>query len=111
MSHRPVEAKKRRRVAKALRKVALPRYFDLVQWLVDNKYASTKRAANQLILDKRVQANSHTLGVNQRKIINEKFEVEVRDVVAPHVLVDTRPDIIVLSKAPATQRQLHGNIA
>lgn len=87
MSARPIEQKQRKRVSKALRRQPLPAYFDLVQWLIDHDYASTKRKARALILADRVRAGSHILGM---ETLNEQR------VVSPYIRVDLRPDIVVL---------------
>lgn len=102
MSARPIEAKRRRRVAKALRRRSLPAYFDLVQWLVDHDHVRTKREAREIILAKRVRANSHILGVKSMPVATQvmrfgKVEVKEQDVVVPFVATELRPDIVVLS--------------
>lgn len=94
MAKRPIEAKKRRRVAKQLRRKPLPAYFDLVQWLIDHGHAGTRRAARELILAKRVKSDSHPLGVV--KALVEKDGIAVaQDIVDPRVPVARRSNIIV----------------
>jgi len=61
VSARPVEVKKRRRVAKALRKGRLPAYIDLVEYLLDRKMLPTKRYALLAIDNGYVKADSHPL--------------------------------------------------
>ncbi len=90
MSKRPIAEKKRRRVAKTLRRAELPRYFDIVQWLLDHEYATTKRQARELLLADKVRSNSHPLGT----------EVGLRDgkvqkLVNSRVPIAARADIIV----------------
>lgn len=102
MSKRPIETKRRRRVAKALRRRPLPAYFDLVQWLVEHDYAPTKRKARELILAKRVRANSHVLGVKQVPVAVPvgplgAVEIKTQDAVAQYVSADLLPDLVVLS--------------
>ncbi len=87
MSRRPIEAKKRRRVARAIRSRPLPAYFDLVEWLVSREHAPTKRVAREMILAKRVRANSHVLGVGK----DAKGEF-----IAPHVSTDLMADVTIL---------------
>jgi hypothetical protein len=101
MSKRPIEAKQRRRVAKALRRQPVPAYFDLITWLMDHGHASTKRQARKLILAKRVRANSHVLGVKSLPMQVPAgplgaAKIETQDVVMPHVSADLRPDLVVL---------------
>jgi hypothetical protein len=94
MSHRPIEEKKRRRIAKSLRRVDLPRRFDLVEWLVSRGHAGTKRAARELILSGRVKANSHTLGI----ITVPDGKGGEEDVVSPLIDAALRSDVMVLSE-------------
>lgn len=94
MAKRPIEAKKRRRVAKELRRRPLPAYFDLVQWLIDHGHARTRRTARKMILAKRVKSDSHPLGVV--KVLVEKDGIAVaQDIVDPRVPVARRANIIV----------------
>ncbi len=96
MSKRPIEQKKRRRVAKMLRRRPLDAYFDIVQWLLDRDYANTKKGARQIILAKRVRANSHVLGVDKQAVMVKGVAV-IQEVVAPFVPVELKPDVVVLS--------------
>jgi hypothetical protein len=61
MAHRPPESKQRRRVAKALRREMIPARFSVVDWLMQNGHASTKREARSLIIADRVTAASHPI--------------------------------------------------
>lgn len=101
MSKRPTDAKKRRRVAKSLRRRQLPAYFDLVQWMLDHDHARTRREARDIILAKRVRANSHILGVEKMQVerpsVPGVVRTEEKDVVAPLVSVELKPDVVVLS--------------
>jgi hypothetical protein len=63
LSHRPTDAKKVARLRKLLRR-ELPRYIDLVQWLKDRGYASTTGQAKAMMLDRRVKADSHVVGIS-----------------------------------------------
>ncbi len=63
MSKRPIELKRRRKVAKAFRQ-KLPAYFDVQQWLVDHKYAPSLRQAKELILADRLKYDGSTIGVS-----------------------------------------------
>lgn len=96
MSKRPVEAKKRRRAAKQLRKRPLPAYFDLVQWLIDHDYVSTRRQAREIILDRRVKSDSHPLGVVKALVEQDGIAV-AKDIVDPRVPVARRANIVVSS--------------
>jgi hypothetical protein len=95
VSRRPIEQKKRRRVSKALRRKPLPAYFDLVQFLIDQGHARTKRDAKAIIMARRVKANSHTLGVEKVPVVQPLGGIEDQDVLFPHVPVDVRKDVLV----------------
>lgn len=101
VASRPIEQKKRRRIAKALRRRPLPARFDLVQWLIDHDHATTRRQAREIILAKRVRANSHILGVETRQVATPgllgSVKVEEKETVAPFVDTALRPDLVVLS--------------
>lgn len=60
------EAKKLRRLERALRKGRLPKWIDLIQWAQDHGHAQTAGAARKLIVDDRIRYASHPLG---KKII------------------------------------------
>jgi hypothetical protein len=94
MSKRPVEAKKRRRVAKQLRRTPLPAYFDLVQWMLDHGHARTRRAAREMILARRVKSDSHPLGV-VKALVEKDGIVVAQDIVDPRVPIARRANIIV----------------
>lgn len=96
MSHRPIEQKKRNRIAKMIRRQPLPAYFDLVQWLIDHGHARSKKEAREIILDKRVKANSHPVGFDTMQVF-EAGKLLEKDVVCPHVRVELKPDIVVSS--------------
>lgn len=106
MSHRPIEQKKRRRVAKALRRKPLPAYFDLVEFLVSRSHAKSKRAARDLILAKKVRADSHTLGVTKAMVPGKTALLDVlsgreptmveEEVVAPLIDAKLRTNVTVL---------------
>lgn len=97
MSHRRTEDKKLARLRKQLRKNAnhMPVMMDLVDFLQTHCYASNAGQARKIILDKRVKANSHTLGVTQvPKLVGNTVVME--DAVAPLVPADLRSSIVVL---------------
>lgn len=94
MSRRPIEVKKRRRVAKVLRKTPLTAHIDLVSWLIDNKHAKTKREAREVILAKRVSANSHPLGAKERPVFVDS-EAIMEPYVDPIVPASIKRDIVV----------------
>jgi len=95
VSRRPIEAKQRRKVAKAFRATP-PAYFDLVQWLVEHKYAPTKRLARELILAKRVRKDSHVLGIATRQTLGPDFKLVDEPYVHPFVRTSDRVGISVL---------------
>jgi hypothetical protein len=106
MSHRPVEQKKRRRVAKQLRRRPLPARIDLIQWLLDHDHAKTRKQARELILDKRVKADSHTLGITVATVPGPTATLDIlmgreptmveKEVVAQFVDAKHRKSILVL---------------
>lgn len=106
MSARPIAVKQRRKVAKAFRQ-ELPRFFDLVQWLIDNGHAKTRREARDIILAKRVKSESHTVGIHQvlapgptalmDALAGRQPKMEVKDEVNPRVSVDMRQNLTVAS--------------
>lgn len=106
MSHRPIEAKKRRRTAKVFARTPLPAYLDLVQYLTDRGHANTKRQAREIILAKRVRADSHILGVGKSMVPTKSSAVDVlagraisfetKEVVEPFVSAKLRGRITVL---------------
>jgi hypothetical protein len=61
VSRRPIRVKQAARVRKALRGGRLDRQIDLVQWLMDRRYASTKGEARAMLLAGRVRSESHAL--------------------------------------------------
>lgn len=99
MSARPIEAKQRRRAAKALRRRPLPAYINLIDWLKDRRYASTTGEAKAIILAKRVKADSHPLGVKKMPVLQPDMTIKEEDVVAPLVPADLRGRITVAAAA------------
>lgn len=95
MAKRPIEAKQRRRAAKALRRTALPAYLDLIQWLKDRRYASTTGQARKIILDRRVKADSHVIGLMKVPVLQPDHTIKEQDVVAQHVPAELRGRITV----------------
>ena len=98
MSRRPIERKQRRRAAKALRRRPLPAFIDLVEWLKTHGHASTTGEARQIILDKRVKSDSHTLGVKNVPTLQPNGTVKDEDVVSQAVPADLRGRIRVTSE-------------
>ena len=99
MSSRPIEVKKRRRVAKKLRRESPTAFFDLWQWLIDHGYARTRKEAREVILAERVRSNSHTLGITQQPVIErtgDGFEVNTKNVALRYVNKAHLSDLIVL---------------
>ena len=80
-----------RRLRRALQ-VTPPGSIDLVAWLVDNGHAKSKRAARELILAKKVKADSHPLGIDRGydKLLDREVEY-----VNPLVPAELRGRIIV----------------
>lgn len=95
MSARPIERKQRRKAIRSLRR-SLPRYFDLVQWLIDHGHARTRREACEVILAERVKAASHTLGILRAQAVRDKHgAVKIEDVVQRYVPVEHKHNVIV----------------
>lgn len=107
MSHRPIEQKKRRRVAKKLRREPLPAYFDLVEHLTSRGHARSRREARELILAKKVKSESHVLGITQQMVPDKTSLIDFlagrptkmvqKDVVAPLVDTKLRKSLTVLA--------------
>lgn len=105
MSKRPINKKAANRVRKAMRN-DLPSFFDLVQWLIDHGHARTVKEANELILDKRVKADSHTLGVDKTEVFTPltalqlargvEAKLEEKEIVQRYVTTAVRGRIMVL---------------
>ena len=96
MSHRPIERKQRRRVAKILRRRPLPAYINLVDWLKDRRYARTTSEAHEIILAHRVKADfNHVLGVETMPVLQPGGRVKDQDVVAPMIQSTLRGRISV----------------
>lgn len=96
MSKRPIEEKKRRRVAKRLRRTPLTAYFDAVQWLIDHGHARTRKAARELILDERLKVDSHVVGIGTDLVpVQSSMTIEEVKVVRPHLPVEQRERLIV----------------
>lgn len=100
MASRPTDAKKRRRVAKTLRRSSLPTYFDLWQWLIDHGHAKSRREAKELILAERVKSESHTLGVSEQMVATSVLlggvKMEKKKVADRYISTDYRKDMVVL---------------
>ncbi len=96
MASRPIEAKQRRRAAKALRRQSPPAFIDLVQWLKDRRYARTTGEANRIILAKRVMADSHPLGIKRVPTLLPNQTIKEQDVVSPLIPAAHRGRIVVL---------------
>jgi hypothetical protein len=66
MSHRPIQAKKIRKLERALRKAGAPAAsIDLIDWLKTRGHAQTTGAAVRLLLDGKVRVESHIVGRQQ----------------------------------------------
>lgn len=83
------------RIRKALRRTP-PAYFDLIQWLRDRGYANTNKQARELILARRVKADSHALGVAPAPVRMPDGKVEMVDTVFRHVPVEVKRDVTVV---------------
>lgn len=95
MSHRPIEEKKRRRVAKALRRTPLPAYFNLIKWLIDHGHARNPREAREVILARRVKSDSHVIGVEKLPWLDPAGNETEKDFVFEHIPVEARKHITV----------------
>lgn len=94
MSHRPILTKKANRIRKALRRTP-PSNFDLVQWLLDHRYASTKREAREMLIAGKVKSESHVLGREQMPTL-VKGQVKLEWAAQPIVSVSVRDKLTVL---------------
>lgn len=98
MAHRSVEAKKRRRVAKAIRRRPLPAWIDLIHWLKLHGYAETTGQAVKILLAKRVVVDSHPVGFKEMSVF-ENGQILHKDVVDPYIKAEHRGRIIVKAAA------------
>lgn len=114
MSHRPITAKKVRRMRRALNRRPLQASINLLEYLVDRRLARSRREAREMILAKRVVVDSHPLGIGRAPVAakNDKgeIEVEIKDVVHPVVPADLRSKITILP-ASLTTGAMHNNEA
>lgn len=78
VARRPIEKKKVRRLRKLLR-TPTETFIDPVQWLKDRGHAQTSGEARRLVLDGRLKSESHTVGIQQVRKINEAGTHYVRD--------------------------------
>lgn len=88
-----VHQKKVRRLRRALQ-VSPPAYINLLEYMVDHGYAPTKKEATEIILAKRVRADSHPLGV--ARAYDPVLDREV-EYVSPFVPAELRGRIVVSS--------------
>ena len=106
MAKRSIDDKKRRRVAKALRRTPLPAKFDLVEWLIFKGHAKNKKAAEGLILDRRVLAGDDVVGQGQAlstvMLPNGQVRMSSKRAVDRHLSTDLRDSLRVLSDDEAT---------
>ena len=98
MARRPIEQKKRRRVAKAIRRRPLPAYIDLIHYLKLHGYAQTTGAAVKIILDKRVVVDSHPVGFKSMPVF-EDGKIMEKDVIDPFIKAELRGSIVVKAAA------------
>ncbi len=83
----------------------MPARIDLVQWLIDRGHATTKRAARDLILARKVKSESHVLGIAVEDVptktvymdiaLGREPQMERKEVVAPYVDARLRNTIVV----------------
>lgn len=98
MSARPIDVKRRRRYAREFHQ-ELPRFVNLVDWLVLRRIARSKREARKMILARRVQADSHTLGIETVPVRDAVGKVTHEDIVAPLVPAALVAHAVVVSGA------------
>lgn len=96
MSHRPIEQKKRRRIAKALRRGRVPAFFDLTKWLIAKGYARSRKEARELILARKVKSDSHVVGVEKVRFKDEFGAIKEEDMVFEHLPVALRKGLTVV---------------
>ena len=106
MAKRSMDDKKRRRVAKALRRTPLPAKFDLVEWLIFKGHAKNNKEAEGLILDRRVVANDEVVGQGQAlstvMLPTGQVRMSSKRAVDRHLSTDLRDSLRVLSDDEAT---------
>ena len=89
MSSRPQKDKQIARLRKALRNTP-PVSIDLIQWLVDHKKVSRRRA-KEMILEGKVMVDSHKVGRVEVEVLGRKEWV-----LAPYLPAYHRRDIVVV---------------
>ena len=95
MSERPLLQKKAARLRKALRNTP-PRYFDLVQYVVDHHRIGykrlTRRQARDMILEGKVRVDSHTVGRQEIDLLGQKEWV-----LSPYIPVEHKARLLISS--------------
>ena len=108
MSHRSIRKKQAARLRKALNRKPLPAYFDLVQYLIDKRYATTRKQARELITSKQVSVDGTPVGIQEQRVPNKEGRLrlsiglalkdehyETIDAVVPHLPVENRGKVVV----------------
>jgi hypothetical protein len=95
MSERARLDKQANRLRKALRNTP-PRYFDLVQYVVDHHRIGykrpTRKQAREMILAGKVQVDSHKIGREEIDLLGHKEWV-----LLPHIAVEHKSRVLISS--------------
>ena len=93
MSKRPINEKRARRLAKALRNTP-PVYFDLADFLVSRKHAKSRREAREMMLEGRVRVDSHKVGFEEH---DDPFKKDEKiKILVPHLRSELRDRVMVV---------------
>jgi hypothetical protein len=94
VSKRPIETKKRKRVARAFHKTP-PAFFDLVQWLIDHKHASTRKQARTMLEEDKVWVGEVPVGTSVEARIQPDMRLKPVRYVEPFLPVELRDQVEV----------------
>lgn len=92
MSHRPNQAKRVKRLKKALRP-SPESYIDLIQYLKDRRYASSTAEATRMLVEGKVRVESHPVG--RMEVDNPLKKGEKIMIAQPLLMAQYQKDIIV----------------
>lgn len=94
MSHRPIEQKRRNKVAKKFRQT-LPSYFDLIQWLQDHGHVRTRKEARELLLAEKVTYQDIPIGVANEPRLQPDMSIVNERVAQRYVSTEFRKGLVV----------------
>jgi hypothetical protein len=95
MSHRPIEDKKRRRVARQFHKTP-PAFFNLIQYLIDRGHAKTRKQATAMLKDDRVLVDETPVGTSVENRLQKDMTLKPVRYVEPFLPVELRDRVNVL---------------